>query len=140
MALRWPSTGWVQLVWGRFPFLLASASYDTFRRDTAWRWPGQAPVGGDPQLQFTGRGTDRISLEGTVHPHFNGGLRMVQLLRLQADQGEPQVLIDGRGNYYGRWAATAVEETQRAPMGDGAFRAQDFRLVLEKQAGGLVWG
>jgi len=135
MALRWSSTEWVMMAWGPYPFALATAAWQTLRRSTEWRWPGQPLLGAPPARQFTGRGDDQITLEGTIHPHFRGGLRQVQAMRLLADRGEPQVLVDGRGNYYGRYVCARLEEVATAPMGDGAPRQQDFRMVLEAAGG-----
>lgn len=130
MALRSPATDWVMAAWGPYPFALASASWTTLRRQLSWGWRAQPRIGASPAMQFTAFGAQRVTLDGAIFPHFRGGLRQIDLMKLLADRAEPQVLVDGHGVYYGRFVCDGIEETRSLPMGDGAPRRIDFTMSL----------
>jgi phage protein U len=69
-------------------------------------------------------------LAGTIYPHFKGGLRQVELMRLVARAGNPLLLCDGLGWVWDRWVITGVEETKSVFMADGAPRKIEFVLTL----------
>lgn len=108
-----------------------TAAYQTFRRSAGWRWEQLDRTGRAPALQFLGRDSDEISLEGVIYPHFKGGLRQVELMRLVADRGEPMILVDGLGWIWERWVITTVEETKGVFMADGAPRKIEFAITLK---------
>lgn len=127
MSLR---TSWVMMVLGRFPFSMNTAAYHRLVRTTEYRWPQQNRLGRRPAHQFVGPGKDEIELTGVVHPHFRGGLRMVDLMRAEAAQGSPLMMVDGLGFVLGRWVIRSVTETRMVFFSDGAPRQQEFRLSL----------
>lgn len=116
---------------GGFRFGVNTAAYQTFRRSAGWRWEQLDRTGRAPALQFLGRDSDEISLEGVIYPHFKGGLRQVELMRLVADRGEPMILVDGLGWIWERWVITTVEETKGVFMADGAPRKIEFAITLK---------
>lgn len=115
---------------GGFRFGVNRANYQVFARAAAWHWEAQDRVGRRPALQFLGPGSDEITLEGTIYPHFKGGLRQVELMRLVADQGQPLILVDGLGWVWDRWVITAVEERKSLFLSDGAPRKIEFTAAL----------
>ncbi|UXU74374.1 MULTISPECIES: phage tail protein [unclassified Paracoccus (in: a-proteobacteria)] len=120
----------VMMALGALRFGVNRANYQQFTRAAAWRWQAQDRVGRRPALQFLGPGTDEISLEGVIYPHFKGGLRQVELMRLLADQGQPLILVDGLGWVWDRWVIAAVEERKSLFMADGAPRKIEFTVNL----------
>lgn len=120
----------VMMALGGFRFGVNRANYQNFSRAAAWRWQAQDRVGRRPALQFLGPGSDEITLEGTIYPHFKGGLRQVELMRLLADQGKPMILVDGLGWVWERWVITGVEERKALFMSDGAPRRIEFSMTL----------
>ncbi|MBR3371162.1 MAG: phage tail protein [Rhodobacteraceae bacterium] len=115
---------------GAFRFGVTGGSYQSLRRTAEYRWASQDRLGRDPALQFTGPGNEEITLEGTIHPHFRGGLRQIEFMRQAARTGEPMMLVDGLGFVFRRWAIMSVEETRTVLMADGAPRQIDFRISL----------
>lgn len=120
----------VMMALGALRFGVNRANYQQFTRAAAWRWQAQDRVGRRPALQFLGPGTDEIKLEGVIYPHFKGGLRQVELMRLLADQGQPLILVDGLGWVWDRWVIAAVEERKSLFMADGAPRKIEFTVNL----------
>lgn len=115
---------------GGFRFGVNQANYQSFTRAANWRWEAQPRLGRQPALQFLGRGSDEITLEGVIYPHFKGGLRQVEMMRLVADQGQPLILVDGLGWVWDRWAITGVEERKSLFVSDGAPRKIEFTVTL----------
>jgi len=124
------TTSLVMMALGLFRFGLKGAAYQTFRRSAEWRWEQLDRIGRAPALQYVGPGAQEISLEGVIYPHFKGGLRQVELMRLQAGFGLPMMLVDGLGWVWDRWVITSAEETKTLFLADGAPRKIEFSLTL----------
>lgn len=120
----------VMMALGAFRFGVNRANYQQFTRSAAWRWQAQQRTGRAPAMQFLGAGADEITLEGTIYPHFKGGLRQVEMMRLVAAQGQPLILVDGLGWVWERWVITAIEERKTLFMADGAPRKIEFSMQL----------
>lgn len=121
----------VMMALGAFRFGVNRASYQSFTRSAAWRWEKIDRIGRAPALQYLGPDADEITLEGVIYPHFNGGLRQMELMRAIAGTGQPMILVDGLGWVWQRWAITAVEETRSVLMADGAPLRIDFTISLQ---------
>lgn len=121
----------VMMALGLFQFGMNGSNYQTFRRAASYRWQKQDRVGRIPAMQFLGPDTQEITLEGVIYPHFKGGLRQVELMRLAAAQGEPMILVDGLGWVWERWVVVSIEETKTLLMSDGAPRKIEFTLTLK---------
>ena len=120
----------VMMALGAFRFGVNRANYQEFTRSASWRWEPQDRIGRRPALQFLGPGSDEITLQGTIYPHFKGGLRQVEMMRLVASQGAPLILVDGLGWVWERWVITSVDETKTLFMADGAPRRIEFTMTL----------
>jgi len=121
----------VMLRLGEFCFGMSTAAYQTFERETAWRWPTIDSIGQHPKPQYVGPGQDTIRLAGVIYPHFaDAGLGQVDGMRAEAGKGLPLALVCGRGVVWGRWVITGLRELQRVFWSNGAPRAQEFELSL----------
>jgi len=123
-----------RIMWMLGPFMFSrdTAAPNQLRRTTEFSWPGQARVGRDPALQFTGPAADTIDLDGVIYPQYIGGLAQVAAMRELAGLGEPQLLVDGRGVVYGKWAILRVEETSTIFLENGTPRKISFKLSLQR--------
>lgn len=117
---------------GGFQFAITTAAHESLQRDTAYRWEKQDRLGREPAMQFIGQGEDKISLSGTIYPHFRGGLGQLNTMREIAGEGEPLQLIDGLGRVLGPYCITRVTEGQMAFVGPGIPRRVDFSLELAR--------
>ena len=122
----------VMLSLGPYQFGLNTAAFQELNRSTEWRWPGQDVFEGVPALQFTGYGKDTITLPGVIFPEYWGGTGQLDTLRALADQGRPHILIDGRGNVWGEYVITGVQERQSLFAARGVALRQEFTLTLER--------
>jgi phage protein U len=120
----------VMMALGAFRFGINRASYQNFSRAASFRWEAQDRLGRAPAMQFLGPGADEITLEGVIYPHFKGGLRQVELMRLMARAGQPMMLVDGLGWAWERWVITSVEERKSVFLADGAPRKIEFTISL----------
>jgi len=125
----------VQIALGAFRFGVSGGDYQTLVRSAEYRWQQVDRIGRQPAAQFGGAGVQTMTLEGTIYPHFKGGLRQVELMRLQAGLGLPLMMVDGLGWVWDRWVITRVEETKTYLMADGAPRRIDFMVELQSYGG-----
>lgn len=120
----------VLMMLGDFAFHLRTAPYEELKRISTYRWAAQDRIGRKPAQQFLGPGSGEVTLTGEILPHFNGGFGQLDTLRFMASRGKPLLLIDGRGNVWGDWVVTQVEETATDFYADGAPGAQAFSITL----------
>lgn len=123
-----------RIMWMLGPFMFSrdTAAPQTLRRASEFVWPSQDRFGRDPALQYTGPGADTIELDGVIYPHYAGGFSQIAAMRELAAQGQPQLLIDGRGMVYGKWSILRVEETGTVFLDNGAPRKIGFRVSLQR--------
>ncbi|MCA8881834.1 MAG: phage tail protein [Rhodobacteraceae bacterium] len=124
---------------GSFRFGVNKASYQALSRTAAWRWSTLDRIGRAPASQFLGAGAEDIRLEGVIYPHFKGGLRQVEAMRVIAGLGEPMILVDGLGWVLNRWCITRIEERKRVFLADGAPRKIEFSLDLQSYGEDAPW-
>lgn len=117
---------------GSFSFGINTAAYNDLRRTTEYKWAAQERFGQRDAMQFTGPGTDSISLSGIILTAYRGGTGQLDILRELADSGEPQTLISGLGSVMGRWIIEGVEEGQDVFAAAGMPRRQSFNVRLKK--------
>lgn len=121
----------VMLGLGEFRFEIATAAYQKLSLSQSYRWPEQARISRDPALQFVGRNTGEIDLDGVIYPGFKGGLEQVEAMRTLADTAKPQQLVDGLGRVWGLWVITEIGDTRTVFADDGQPRRIEFRVKLK---------
>lgn len=122
----------VMMTLGGYRFGLDTAAFQEMNRTTEWNWPKQDVFESRPVLQFTGWGEDTITLPGVIFPEYWGGTGQLDALRALGDAGQPQTLIDGRGNVLGEWVITNVTERQSVFAQRGVGRRQEFTVTLKR--------
>lgn len=118
---------------GGFTFGLDTAAFQELQRVSTYRWQAKDRIGRRPAQQNTGLGAETITLNGTIYPHWRGGIRQVDALRQEALRGDPLPLIyafESIGQYCGLWCITSIEEVRTVFFDNGAPRKIDFRLSL----------
>lgn len=123
--------GIVMLALGAFRFGISQSGYQSLTRTAAYRWEKQDRLGRSPAMQFMGPDAQEITLEGVIYPHFKGGLRQMELMRLIAGTGLPQMLVDGLGFVFEQWCILSIEERKSVFMADGSPRKIEFSITLQ---------
>jgi uncharacterized protein len=123
--------GLVMMALGPYRFGVNGGQYQTFSRTASYRWAKADRLGRAPALQFLGADAEEITLEGVIYPHFEGGLRQAETMRLLAGLGRPMLLVDGLGWVWKRWCILEVSETRSLLMANGAPRKIDFSMRLQ---------
>lgn len=123
---------------GQFMFERTSAPPIEISRQTEWQHPTTNRIGLEPLSQFTGKGTDKISLRGKLYPQLTGGPVHLETLRGMADAGDAYLLVAGDGHIFGRWVITAINETRRELFRDGTAKVIDFSIDLMHQPDSAV--
>ena len=121
----------MMMIFGMFVFSIPTATYQQLQRTTTWKHPSNSRVGDMPAYQFTGKGEDVITLDGTIVPEFGSQLSLTAL-RLMGDTGKSFPLIAGNGKIYGLWVLKSVNETQSYFFKEGTPRKIELTLTLEK--------
>lgn len=122
----------VMMQLGAFQFSISTAAYKELRRRTEYRWASQDRFGKMPALQFTGPGSDAITLTGVIYTEYRGGIGQLNSMRALAATGTPQRMVDGTGNLLGKFVIESVEEGQSVFAGQGQPRKQEFTLQLRQ--------
>ena len=119
---------------GSFQFDLPNGVPQTLDRTASYRWEEQARLLRDPAQQFLGPGSQEITLDGVLFPGFSGRQTTMETLREEAAKGEPQMLTDGLGRVYGKWAVTQIREGLDTFAPGGGARKITFSVQLVKYA------
>ena len=115
---------------GSFQFDLANGVPQTLDRTADYRWDVQERLLRDPAAQFLGPGSQEITLDGVLYPGFSGRQTTMETLRELAAKGEPQMLTDGLGKVYGKWAIRRVQEGLSTFAPGGGARQISFGISL----------
>lgn len=128
------------MIFGMFVFSIPTATYQKLQRTTNWNHVSSSRFGSTPAYQYTGRGTDTITLDGSIVPEF-GSQMSLTALRLMGNTGKNFPLISGSGKIYGLWVLDSIEETQTDFFKDGKPKKIEFSLKLSKtQTAGVLIG
>ena len=125
---------------GSYRFEVNTAAYEDYSRSVDYRWKQQERLGREPSQQYMGKGTETISLKGTIYPSFKGGIGQLDAMRASAERGEPLTYVDGIGNLLGKYCIKSVKETGSTFHKNGIARKQTFDLSLVKYGAETVEG
>jgi len=120
---------------GLFVFALETAPYQEFQQQIGWRHPSNNRVGRRPSRQYTGLDDETVSLSGVLLPELSGGDNTIDLLRQMGDTGQPYVLIEGSGRYYGMFEIDSLSITRTLFFRDGKARRIEFSVRLTRVDG-----
>jgi phage protein U len=115
---------------GNFQFDLPNGVPQTLDRTAEYRWETQDRLLRDPAAQFLGPGRQEITLDGQLFPGFSGRQSTMETLRELATQGQPQMLTDGLGRVYGKWAIKQIREGLSTFAPGGGARQIGFSISL----------
>jgi phage protein U len=115
---------------GDFRFSLDTAAYQMLDRSASWRWQAVDRINARPMQQFIGRGEETVTMDGTIYPHFRGGLGQIAAMEAEADKGTPLLLVDGTGKVWGQHVITRIREGQSVFFSNGMPRRIDFSIEL----------
>lgn len=115
---------------GSFQFDLPNGVPQTLDRSASYRWEEQGRLLRDPGFQFIGPGAQEITLDGQLFPGFSGRQTTMETLRELAAKGEAQMLTDGLGRVYGKWAIKQIREGLGTFAPGGGARRIDFSIGL----------
>lgn len=122
----------VMMMLGTYRFSVSTAAYQQLQRSTAYKWQAQDRVGQREALQYTGPGTDTITLTGVVFPSYTGSTGQLNAMRALASTGLPQILVSGTGRVLGRWVIEKIDEQQGVFARAGVPMRQQFTMQLRK--------
>ena len=88
---------------------------------------------GRAKKQYTGVGSDTITLPGLIYEEYGFGYRYaVDELATMASTGQGFVLMDGSGYLYGVYVIDNIDETKTYLLDNGVPRKVDFTIKLSR--------
>jgi len=118
---------------GPMQFQVTGPHFERLKHGHQFVWPKHDRFGQPPAYQFTGAGPETVDIDGTVYPEYFRGFEELQNLAGRGSQ--PQTVVSGAGDVFGRWIVLKLQLRQSYFNRDGAPRKVDFRISLEKFQG-----
>lgn len=112
--------------------MIETAAYQKLMHSRAWEWVENEVILQAPDLQFTGPKAEKITMEGTTLPAFNGGALQMTLLSLLAGRGMPLLLVSGLGLLFGFWVIEEISETKTVFTEFGQPQKIEFTICLKR--------
>lgn len=123
---------------GKYKFSVSSATFDSLKFNSSYRWQKHETHSKSelPPMQYLGQGENRLDLEGVIYPSMvENGLQQVELMRQEAESGEPLSLVFANGNIglgsvLGNYCIESISEQRTLFTRDGLPREIKFNLSL----------
>ena len=128
----------MMMIYGMLPFMRQTLPYNQLIHSSGWNWTSNSRVGRRAAAQFTGKGSDKISLSGELRPELTGRPVKAQAFQLLADEGRAWPLIGGDGTIYGMYVIESFKTTHSDFYADGSARVIAFTLDLLRVDESLV--
>jgi phage protein U len=125
---------------GDFIFEPKGVSFQKFDRETSFNWAELKRIGAEPLRQFLGTNGEKITISGTMYPHYRGNLSQISDLRTMGRDGVPYRLIAAdseSGQNLGLWIILSVKDNRTLFTDDGRPLKVEFTLELESYAADL---
>lgn len=118
--------------WGLFVFGLETLAPEEYQRRRSWRHAATERFMARSARQFVGPGDDNVSFLGSLIPEIAGSFGAIETLAEMAGTGDPQPLVDGKGQQWGNYVLVNLDESGRNIVAGGIARRIDFAIDLER--------
>ena len=95
-----------------------------------WRHNYQDAIRGKGSRSYTGKQVNAITLTGAVFPGQYGDENALTILRQMANTGKSKQLLDGSGQFQGRYVIAAISHERTAMLDDGTPRQVTYTIEL----------
>ncbi|AMW79759.1 oxidoreductase [Acinetobacter sp. TGL-Y2] len=118
---------------GQFLFKIDTLSFTEIQRQRAWTYAENEVATGRAKKQYTGVGSDTVTLPGLIYEEYGFGRRYaIDELASMASTGQGFVLMDGSGYLYGVYVIDNIDETKSYLLDNGVPRKVDFTIKLSR--------
>ncbi|MEI8634705.1 phage tail protein [Vibrio sp. PP-XX7] len=115
---------------GDYRFSINTAALQSISESHEWRWADHDLAGRKPRSQYIGGGLSTLRFQGTIYPHFRGGLAQTEKIKAEGDKGQPLRFIDGQGRDWGLWTVRRLEVEKSKLFTQGVARKIEFTIEL----------
>ncbi|WP_158125258.1 phage tail protein [Vibrio fluvialis] len=122
----------VMMALGEYRFSIDTAALQSISETYAWRWADKNLAGRKPRSQFIGGDLATLRFEGTIYPHFRGGLGQTDKMKAEGDKGKPLRMIDGLGKDWGLWTMRTLEVNKTKLFTKGVARKIEFTIEIKE--------
>ena len=124
---------------GQFLFKIDTLSFTEIQRQRAWTYAENEVAIGRAKKQYTGVGSDTVTLPGLIYEEYGFGRRYaIDELASMASTGQGFVLMDGSGYLYGVYVIDNIDETKSYLLENGVPRKVDFTIKLSRTDDELI--
>lgn len=127
----------IMMMLGNFEFSINTTAYHQLTREARWRWSEQERFGKQDLLQYTGKTSRSVKIEGEAHSQLRNGLASIDVLYDLADRAEPQQLVSSAGDVLGWWVVTDFSDVTPAFLPGGVPRKKTWTLTIKHYADDL---
>ncbi|KFA98772.1 phage tail protein [Vibrio sp. ER1A] len=124
----------VMMALGEYRFSIDTAALQTLSETHSWRWADHNVAGQKPKSEFIGADLSTINLQGTIYPHYRGGLGQTDAMKAEGDKGEPLRMVDGLGRDWGNWTIRELQVDRSKLWRQGIALKMDFTIELKEHA------
>lgn len=115
---------------GSVAFSTTGPHFDKLKHAAKFEWARQRRFGRRDALQWTGEADEDVHITGTIYTDYYAGFDALAELRTMARQ--PQMLVSGAGDVFGRWCILEVSNEQTLQDASGVPRKVTFDLHLSR--------
>lgn len=120
------------MILGNFKFSIKTASQNSLKRSTEYRWIKIERADELSYFQDLGIGSEKIEISGICYPGFTNDYTTFNEIRKIAKERKSHILITDAGEIVGKFVILSIVETQSFFDSDGKPRKIEFQMSLEK--------
>lgn len=122
----------VMLQLGSFQFTVGNSAYQTLKHIAEYHWSENAHIRNSPSLQYTGRSSEKITLDGVAYKQIASDINFTTALQNMAKAGKSYLLVSGEGDIMGEWVIEKISRTELSHNENGVARKISFSVGLKK--------
>ena len=129
--------GPVTMALGPFKFQAHGFGYQGLQRKLDTTWAELETAGRLNALQWTGPGSESVTITGVLFPREFGGDSTLEGLRRAAMAGIPQMLVTSGGQVFGLQAIQKIDEDRGVHDRTGAPARNAWSIELKRMSAGF---
>ena len=122
---------------GPITFKAGGVNLDGIAIQENWRHNFQEAIKGKGSRSYTGKQVNSITITGVVFPGQYGDENALTIIRQMANAGEARQLLDGSGQFQGRYVIASLGHERVQMFDDGTPRQVSYTIELIEDPNGV---
>lgn len=125
---------YIPLKLGDHEFIVTKTCYNKLSRVRQYNYVEHDRTNDVKRIRYQSRNPEQIDLDGVIMTYLSGkkGLEFCDKLALDAEKGEPLLLVDGLGKFHGKFAVTRISDTKEHALLDGIPQKITFKITIRE--------